>query len=201
MRCHEWCCVHFYRIASIWDGGHLPSRNRDPYRQCYDRILAQCFAGLPSKMFFPVIDTPAYLSFPQIGKTSSLVLTLCGVLKDILLVAASMIIWGTPVSGLQFFGYSIALGGLLYYKLGGESIRQYASTAGRSWDEFGTNKPLTRKLVIFGCLVLTMILLLGGLAPTYAPGTVKASTDYLRSLLGGVMAAASPKVKGSKGTA
>jgi drug/metabolite transporter (DMT)-like permease len=62
----------------------------------------------------------------QIGKTSSLVLTLCGVLKDILLVAASILIWSTTVTFLQFFGYSIALGGLVYYKLGGDKIKEYA---------------------------------------------------------------------------
>lgn len=59
-----------------------------------------------------------------IGKTSSLVLTLSGVLKDILLVGASIAIWGTHVSGLQFFGYSIALGGLMYYKLGANGIKE-----------------------------------------------------------------------------
>ncbi len=57
-----------------------------------------------------------------IGKTSSLVLTLSGVLKDILLVFASVLIWGTVVSGLQILGYAIALSGLVYYKLGGETI-------------------------------------------------------------------------------
>jgi len=55
-----------------------------------------------------------------IGKTSSLVLTLSGVLKDILLVATSMIIWGTPVTMVQFFGYAIALAGLVWYKLAGD---------------------------------------------------------------------------------
>ena len=108
-----------------------------------------------------------------------------------------MIIWGTPVSGLQFFGYSIALGGLLYYKLGSEQLKQYAGSASRSWNEFGANKPVTRKLVIAGGLVLVLFVLLGGLAPTYAPGSVKASSDYLRSLLGGAAAAAAPKQKGS----
>jgi hypothetical protein len=108
-----------------------------------------------------------------------------------------MIIWGTPVSGLQFFGYSIALGGLLYYKLGGEQLKQYASSAGRSWNEFGANKPVTRKLVIVGAVVLGLFLLLGGLAPTYAPESVKAKVDYLKSLLGGAAAAAGTKPKGS----
>lgn len=57
-----------------------------------------------------------------IGKTSSLVLTLCGVLKDILLVLASILIWGTVITPLQVLGYSIALGGLVVYKLGVETI-------------------------------------------------------------------------------
>jgi hypothetical protein len=108
-----------------------------------------------------------------------------------------MIIWGTPVSGLQFFGYSIALGGLLYYKLGSDQLKQYASSAGRSWNEFGANKPVTRKLVIVGAVMLAIFLLLGGLAPTYAPERFKASSEYVRSMLGGAAAAAEPKPKGS----
>ena len=80
----------------------------------------------------------------------------------------------------------------MYYKLGSEQLKQYASAAGRSWDEFGARKPATRKLVIVGAVVLTVFLLLGGLVPTYAPGNVnlKASSDYLKSLLGGAAAAA-----------
>ena len=59
-----------------------------------------------------------------IGKTSSLVLTLSGVLKDVLLVTLSILIWNTHITSLQFFGYSIALGGLVYYKLGGQRIKE-----------------------------------------------------------------------------
>lgn len=58
-----------------------------------------------------------------IGKTSSLVLTLCGVLKNIGLVFASVLIWGTVVSSLQAFGYGIATVGLIYYSLGWEGIK------------------------------------------------------------------------------
>lgn len=50
-------------------------------------------------------------------------MTLSGVLKDILLVVASMMIFHDPVSGLQAFGYSIALGGLVYYKLGSDKLK------------------------------------------------------------------------------
>lgn len=67
-----------------------------------------------------------------IGKTSSLVLTLSGVLKDILLVGASILIWGTNVTSLQFFGYSIALGGLVYYKLGAKGIKDLLGATDQS---------------------------------------------------------------------
>jgi hypothetical protein len=96
-------------------------------------------------------------------------MTLCGVLKDVLLVLASMAIWATPISGLQAFGYSIALGGMVYYKLGGETLKGYAGEAGRQWAEFGTARPALRKVVVVGGAVLFIFLLLGGLAPTYAP--------------------------------
>ncbi|WFD48484.1 hypothetical protein GLX27_003154 [Malassezia furfur] len=51
-----------------------------------------------------------------IGAASSLTLTLAGVLKDILLILGSMFLLGSSVTGLQFFGYAIALGGLVLFK-------------------------------------------------------------------------------------
>jgi drug/metabolite transporter (DMT)-like permease len=72
-----------------------------------------------------------------IGKTSSLVLTLSGVLKDILLVFASMFLFKDPVSPLQAFGYAIALGGLIYYKLGAEKLKEYMGQGSMKWQELG----------------------------------------------------------------
>ena len=95
-----------------------------------------------------------------------------------------MMIWGTQVSGTQFFGYSIALGGLLYYKLGVEQIKQYISQGGRTWSEFGAQRPVARKLVVFGLVVVTIIILLGGLAPSYAPSQTKSLKDYFSVGLG-----------------
>lgn len=95
-------------------------------------------------------------------------LTLCGVLKDIMLVAASMVIWGTAVSPLQFFGYSVALGGMVYYKLGFDQIKGYAGEASRQWAEFGVRKPVLRKLSILVLIVFTFAVLFSGLAPSYA---------------------------------
>ena len=120
----------------------------------------------------------------QIGKTSSLVLTLCGVLKDVMLVAASMLIWGTEVTGLQFFGYSIALGGMVYYKLGYESLKGYAGEAGRQWAEFGNNRPVLRKISIIVLVIFTLLFLLGGVAPTYAPAMVNEAANKVGSTMG-----------------
>lgn len=51
-----------------------------------------------------------------IGAASSLTLTLAGVLKDILLIMGSMLFFGAEVTGLQYFGYGIALAGLVAFK-------------------------------------------------------------------------------------
>ncbi|KAG8406863.1 hypothetical protein J3459_018583 [Metarhizium acridum] len=95
-------------------------------------------------------------------------LTLCGVLKDIMLVVASMIIWGTPVTALQFFGYSIALGGMVYYKLGFEQLKGYMGEASRQWAEFGARKPVLRKIAIIVLAVFIFFSLFTALAPSYS---------------------------------
>jgi hypothetical protein len=92
-------------------------------------------------------------------------MTLCGVLKDILLVAASIMLWGTPVSPTQFFGYSIALAGMVYYKLGGETLKSYLAEAARRWAEFGQARPVQRKLLVAALVLFTLFVLMGGLAP------------------------------------
>ncbi|KAH8820014.1 triose-phosphate transporter family-domain-containing protein [Xylogone sp. PMI_703] len=103
-----------------------------------------------------------------IGKTSGLVLTLCGVLKDILLVVASMLIWGTIITPLQIFGYGIALSGLVYYKLGADTLKGYFAEAGRQWADLGSRRPVLRKLLIFVLFLFAIFVLLGGFAPAYA---------------------------------
>lgn len=95
-----------------------------------------------------------------------------------------MLIWGTPVTKLQLFGYTIALGGMLYYRLGAEQLKGYLSQAGRSWSEFGVQRPAMRKAIIFGLVLLTIFILLGGLAPTYAPAQTKNLTDMFSNGLG-----------------
>lgn len=85
----------------------------------------------------------------QIGKTSALVLTLSGVLKDILLVVASMVIFRDPVTPLQFLGYGVALMGLVYYKLGAEGVRNFLSNTRQSLRGVGLRR-LILVIVISG---------------------------------------------------
>ncbi|KAJ7431329.1 TPT-domain-containing protein [Mycena latifolia] len=54
-----------------------------------------------------------------VGVGSGLVLTLAGVFKDILLITGSVVLFGSEISPLQVFGYSIALAGLVLFKTTG----------------------------------------------------------------------------------
>jgi len=54
-----------------------------------------------------------------VGVGSGLVLTLAGVFKDILLITGSVLIFGSQITPLQIFGYSIALCGLVLFKTSG----------------------------------------------------------------------------------
>ena len=85
-----------------------------------------------------------------------------------MLVVASMLIWGTQVSALQVIGYSIALGGMIYYKLGYDQIKGYTSEAGRRWAEFGANKPILRKLSIIILALFIFLALLGSFSGSAA---------------------------------
>ncbi|KAI0598208.1 TPT-domain-containing protein [Biscogniauxia sp. FL1348] len=64
-----------------------------------------------------------------IGKTSSLVLVLTGILKNILLVAVAVALWGTPLAGLQLAGYGLALLGLLLYQSSWSELK----TSAQQW--------------------------------------------------------------------
>jgi hypothetical protein len=91
------------------------------------------------------------------------------VLKDILLVFASMLLFKDPVSLLQAFGYSIALAGMIYYKLGMDKIKESVAQGGMAWAEFGAKRPVTRKLVVLGSVLFAFIMVLISFGPGYSP--------------------------------
>lgn len=107
-------------------------------------------------------------------------MTLCGVLKNILLVVASVIIWGSVITGLQFIGYGIATAGLIYYGVGYEGIQTYYGVAqtyanklweGKSDTSTTPQSPLLRKAVIISVFVFILILLAVGVTMKTQQGT------------------------------
>ena len=91
---------------------------------------------------------------------------LCGILKNILLVVASVMIWTTPISFLQFLGYGIALAGLVYYSLGWDQIVDFSTGfwafVKSLWDSPSLDERLpaaVRRGLSLGLTVLIMIAL------------------------------------------
>ncbi|OLN82080.1 putative sugar phosphate/phosphate translocator [Colletotrichum chlorophyti] len=107
-----------------------------------------------------------------IGKTSGLVMTLTGILKNILLIIASVLIWHTSVTFLQFIGYAIALAGLVIYSTGWDQLKTSGASAvtwarglwnSHALDE-GRLSPLVRRAIFFGLVLLITLMLVAGFA-------------------------------------
>ncbi|KAI4090458.1 MAG: hypothetical protein LQ344_004764 [Seirophora lacunosa] len=99
-----------------------------------------------------------------IGKTSSLVLTLCGVAKSISLIGASMAIWGTVVTPIQFLGNGIAMAGLVYYNIGGEKVQAMAAGVQAQCSGFWQQRSTGGKMVLAVGLVMLALGVVGGVA-------------------------------------
>ncbi|KAL9011907.1 MAG: hypothetical protein Q9173_003289 [Seirophora scorigena] len=99
-----------------------------------------------------------------IGKTSSLVLTLCGVAKSISLIGASMAIWGTVVTPIQFLGNGIAMAGLVYYNIGGEKVQGMAAGVQARCSGFWQQRSTGGKMVLAVGLVMLALGVVGGVA-------------------------------------
>jgi hypothetical protein len=99
-------------------------------------------------------------------------MTLTGILKNILLVIASVMIWHTSITWLQFLGYGVALAGMVYYSLGWEQIKSTSFTAA-NWARTQWNSPLdenrlsplVRRAIFIGLLLLVTLLV--GVGMTY----------------------------------
>ncbi|KAF5236669.1 hypothetical protein FAUST_6465 [Fusarium austroamericanum] len=139
----------------------------------YGMLFANAFLAFILNVISVVLVSPdqkldilPVLTALQIGKTSGLVMTLSGILKSILLVAASVVIWSTHISLLQTLGYSIALMGLVLYSVGYEQLLD-------AWDGLvawgtGVNRegemsPALRKAIMVGCLGFITVIITGAL--------------------------------------
>lgn len=99
-------------------------------------------------------------------------MTLCGVLKNILLVIASVLIWGTIITSLQVMGYFIATCGLIYYGVGYDGVMTYfnvtKSYASKLWEgeadvSTAPRSTILRKVLVAGMYVFVALLLLAGI--------------------------------------
>jgi hypothetical protein len=83
------------------------------------------------------------------------------------------------------FGYAIALCGLVYYKLGAEKLKEYFADAGRAWADFGSRRPVVRKLITFGAVFTFVLLAFGALGPHYdASNYLKNSRKTFKGVVG-----------------
>ncbi|GAA6034026.1 hypothetical protein JCM8097_000655 [Rhodosporidiobolus ruineniae] len=89
----------------------LPVEGFEVFSQALETV------GVPYLLFNACLTFSLNLSSVWlIGKASGLVLTLAGVVKDILLIVGSWALLGSPITGIQVFGYAIALAGLVWFK-------------------------------------------------------------------------------------
>lgn len=126
-----------------------------------------------------------------IGKTSGLVMTLTGILKSILLVIISIVIWHTEITLMQAFGYLVALVGLTYYSVGYETIHgsfsSASSWASRSWKSRGFGDPSwsperRRWIIITGAVCFISLITVVGIWK--GPVAIKKASDAFPSLFG-----------------
>lgn len=103
-----------------------------------------------------------------------------GILKDVLLVFASMMIFRDPVTAQQFFGYSIALAGLVYYKLGADKIQTLAADTRLQIAQYRQNNPARAKLVG----IVAVVAFVGLAFWVWVPASATGYGDYAESHAG-----------------
>lgn len=96
-----------------------------------------------------------------------------------------MVIFRDPVTPLQFFGYSIALGGLVYYKLGSDKLREYFGGFGKQWGDYSSRHPAMSKLLIFGLALFVILVMMGGLFPYVPAEYTDSAVQKVQNTFGG----------------
>ena len=92
-----------------------------------------------------------------------------------------MLIFRDPVSGIQAFGYTVALCGLIYYKLGVGTLKEYVGHGQRRWAELGQTRPALRKVMVAGMVFVVILLLFGAASGT---GAIPKKYDPAKMALG-----------------
>lgn len=81
-----------------------------------------------------------------------------------------MVIFQDPVSGTQVFGYAIALGGLVYYKLGADGVKNFARDAQLSLGQMRQDNPGRTKAMMAGAALFVLAILYFVLSPALPTG-------------------------------
>ena len=76
------------------------------------------------------------------------------------------------------FGYSIALSGLVYYKLGADTMKEYFSHGSRVWADYGARHPAMRMAIIFGIIVFGMLILFDAASSTFDSNEYLSNTGF-----------------------
>ncbi|KAH7054600.1 DUF250 domain membrane protein [Macrophomina phaseolina] len=98
-----------------------------------------------------------------IRRTSAVVMTLCGILKNILIVVASMVLFQDPVTVTQAVGFVISLSGLIYYRLGSANFIHVGANMVKFWEELGEQRAIDVKVAVAALFVYVLaILVVGG---------------------------------------
>lgn len=121
------CCT-FIGVACVWF-----EYNELPWERMYTTEF--CVTMLINGAIAFTLNIAVVL---LISNTSALILTLAGIVKDIMLVFLSVVVFESPVTPLQYAGYGVALLGLNLhkeYKKAPEkiaSVLHYIATFGKS---------------------------------------------------------------------
>lgn len=113
-------------------------------------------------------------------------MTLTGIFKNILLVVASILIWNTQITPLQFLGYGVALSGLVYYSLGYEKlaqgytlVRNYVVSPGEATESTeGSRKSKRWMLVAVPVVLLSTVLTV--LVVYHGHDTIKSQMEKIK---------------------
>lgn len=65
-----------------------------------------------------------------------------------------MVIFRDPVAPLQFFGYSIALGGLVWYKLGPDGVKNGLRDSQLAFAQMRQNNPARAKGLVLAATII-----------------------------------------------
>lgn len=118
-------------------------------------------------------------------------MTLTGIFKNILLVVASVLIWRTTITPLQFIGYGTALAGLVYYSLGYDQLLKlyhqagdWLSNSSRSSSSNGGAPPRSKRWVVVAGAIVIFSTVFGALAAYHGHDAIRSHMEKLPQWFG-----------------